>query len=324
MEEPKKVTLFFLLAVGQIIFAIPSMGYAKEPMQVTVGEDIVLVHAGPNVLLRYRYEDVPFKPYADQFFSPQGVNVLRDAPVDHKHHHGLMFAVAVDGVNFWEEHKAPGCQAHRSFNDVKVGGESGGLPWAAFTQDIDWINPRSQELLLDERRTIELCRLKDAKAVLLTWQSSFDVPSHKESVTLTGSHYFGLGMRFVKSMDTGGQFRNADGKTGNIVRGSERLVRSRWCAYTARADGKSVTIAMFDYPQNRRPVTWFTMTKPFAYLSATLNLHKQPLKMMSDKPLVLRYGVALWDSQAESDQIEQLYQQWVVWPCERQQHSIMR
>ena len=43
------------------------------------------------------------KPYADQLFSPAGVQVLRDSPLDHKHHHGLMYALAVDGVNFWEE-----------------------------------------------------------------------------------------------------------------------------------------------------------------------------------------------------------------------------
>ena len=47
-----------------------------------------------------------------------------------------------------------------------------------------------------------------------------------------------------------------------------------------------------------------------AYLSATMKLHKEPLKVSSDKPLVLRYAVALWDGRVEADQIEQLYRRW--------------
>ena len=35
-------------------------------------------------------------------FRRPGCSAPRFAP-DHKHHHGLMFALSVDGVNFWEE-----------------------------------------------------------------------------------------------------------------------------------------------------------------------------------------------------------------------------
>ena len=34
--------------------------------------------------------------------------MVRDAPSDHLHHHGLMFAVQVNEVNFWEERGTPG------------------------------------------------------------------------------------------------------------------------------------------------------------------------------------------------------------------------
>jgi serine protease Do len=72
---------------------------------------------------------------------------------------------------------------------------------------------------------------------------------------------------------------------------------------------------MFDHPQNpRHPATFFTMTKPFAYLSATLNLHKEPLKVVSDKPLVLRYAVAVWDGKVETEQIDKCYRQWSTQP----------
>ena len=317
MEKLKSIVIIFLLAIGFVIVSNPA--FAENPMRITTEENIISVHTGDSILLRYHYRDVPFKPCVQQLFSPQGINILRDAPADHLHHHALMFAVAADGVNFWEEQQAPGRQVHRSFADIKIE-KRDDVPSAGFTEQLDWVSPRSQELLLKEHRTIEVCQsrqgwpspLNDFKATLLSWQSSFAVPSGKESVTLTGSHYFGLGMRLLKSMDTGGQFRNSEGKSGDIVRGDERLVRARWCAYTAAANGKPVTITMFGHPDNlRHPTQWFTMTKPFAYLSATLNLHKEPLKVTSDKPLVLHYAVAVWDNRVGNEQIENVYNWWV-------------
>jgi len=309
MEKFKSITGILLLAIG--FLAVSDTAFAENPMRITTEENIISVHTGDSVLLRYHYRDVPFKPCVQQLFSPRGVNVLRDAPADHLHHHALMFAVAVDGVNFWEEQQAPGRQMHCCFTDTRID-KHVDVPLAGFTEQLDWVNPGSQELLLKEHRTIKVCQLNDFKATVLSWQSSFAVPSGKESVTLTGSHYFGLGMRFLESMDVGGQFRNAEGKTGDVVRGDERLVQARWCSYTAEANGKVVTVAMFGHPDNlRHPTQWFTMTKPFAYLSATLNLHKEPLKVTSDKPLVLRYAVAVWDNQIEKKRVEQIYNRWV-------------
>ena len=53
------------------------------------------------------------------------------------------------------------------------------------------------------------------------------------------------------------------------------------------------------------------MTSPFAYLAATLNLHKEPLEVTSDKPLVLRYAVAVWDGRIDKGQIDQVYRRWI-------------
>jgi hypothetical protein len=115
-------------------------------------------------------------------------------------------------------------------------------------------------------------------------------------------------------MDEAGRFQNADRKTGEVFRGDERLLRSSWCAYTADVDGKPLTVAMFDHPDNpRHPATWFTMAKLFAYLSATLNLHTEPLKIEPQKPLLLRYGVALWEGKVEAGEINRAYRRWTTW-----------
>ena len=308
----RKLEIIFVILLLAICFRImASTAFAENPLRVMTEAETISICEGERVLACYRYDNVPFKPCVQQLFSPQGVNILRDSPADHQHHHALMFAVAVDGVNFWEEQKEPGCQLHRSFDEVKIG-KSVDEPRAGFTEQLDWINPRSKELLLKEDRTIEIRRMSGVDVTLLSWQSNLAVPPGKDSVVLTGSHYFGLGMRFVESMDVKGQFRSTQGKIGEVVRGDERLTPANWCAYSAEANGKPVTVAMFGHPDNvRGPASWFTMTKPFAYLSATMNLHKEPLKVVSAKPLVLRYAVALWDGPVTDEQINRIYQQWI-------------
>jgi Methane oxygenase PmoA len=119
-------------------------------------------------------------------------------------------------------------------------------------------------------------------------------------------------MRFIESMDSGGRFFNADDKLGEIVRGDERLTAVKWCAYTAKADGKPVTVAVFDHPENfRYPARMFTMTQHFAYLSATRNEWKEPITVKAGKPLDLRFGVAVWDGEVDKKTVEKLYQRWL-------------
>jgi hypothetical protein len=128
---------------------------------------------------------------------------------------------------------------------------------------------------------------------------------------LAGSHYFGLGVRFAETMDRDGKFLTPDGKLGDVVRGAERLTPAAWCAYAAAADGRPVTVAVFDHPNNpRHPARMFTMSGPFAYLAATLNLWKEPLEVKAGAPLVLRYGVVAWDGQPDAAKIAAAYKRW--------------
>jgi hypothetical protein len=294
------------------VFAAPGTLFADGPVRITLEENALSIHEGPSPLLRYVYRNVPYKPCVQKLFTPNGINILRDSPADHKHHHALMYAVSVDGLNFWQEQREPGQQKHIRFSNVAVDTKNR-TPLGRFAEKLDWVNPKTEELLLEESRTIEMCSPEDDEITLLSWQSEFSVPRGKKSATLSGSHYFGLGMRFVQSMDNGARFCNSGGEAGEVVRGDEKLTRAKWCAISGQADGGPVTIAMFCHPDNlRHPTHWFTMAKPFAYLSATMNLHRQPLKINADEPLVLRYGIAVWDGQVENNRIDRFYSRWIV------------
>lgn len=295
-----------------IVLLAATAAFAQDSLRVEVEQPTVWMKAGQQPIVQYQYVENPAKPYAAQLFSPKGVNVLRDSPADHKHHHGLMFAVAVDGVDFWSENEKCGKQKHVEGEEPRIG-TAHGIECAQGMQQLEWIGP-GDKLLLREQRTLVVCPIKDAGANVVGWQSKLEPPAGKDSVTLSGSNYFGLGMRFVQSMDKGGKFVNADGKTG--VAGTNEA-RSAWCAYSATADGKPVTVAMFALPTNpRHPATWFTMDQGFAYVAATLNLSKEPLKVEAGKPLLLRYAVAVWDGEVDKAKIDALYRRLAKWAAE--------
>jgi Methane oxygenase PmoA len=254
--------------------------------------------------LEYQAAANPLKPYVAQLRTPGGVPVLRDSPADHVHHHALMFALSVEGVTFWEEKADAGRQVPRELKRERD----------RLSQVLDWTTPDGK-VVLREERSLRLHETPARAATLLTWRSRLRAPAGRASVTLTGSHYYGLGARFVVGMDQGGVFANSAGAAGDVVRGTERLTYAAWCAYTAEVEGKPVTFALFDHPANlRHPSRMFTMAAKFAYLAATLNLWKEPYTLEAANPLDLRYGVAVWDGKIEPAAIEALYQRWRALP----------
>ncbi|GMU23966.1 MAG: hypothetical protein AMXMBFR13_40430 [Phycisphaerae bacterium] len=299
-------TLAWVLTAVVAGMSAGAMG--QEPLRLVFDATHATVISGGKPVAAYRYAEVPFKPYLDKLFTPGGVNVLRDSPADHKHHHGLMFAAKVDGVNFWEENNEPGRQLHEALNDVLVMKEPD-IQSGSFVELLPWLNPKGDAALMLEARHIQVLQGKDLDATLLIWDSGLSLPQEKKTASLSGTAYHGLGVRFVESMDKGGTFFNADGKTG--VKATH-AARARWTAYTAAANGKPVTVAMFDHPGNpRHPAVWFTMDDPFAYLSATLGLDKQPLALSADRPVLLRYAMGVWDGKADTAKVDALYRRWV-------------
>lgn len=249
----------------------------------------------------YRSDPNPLKPYIEQLFTPGGQQVLLDSPADHVHHHGLMFALSVDDVSYWEESDGGGRQTV-----VQTQAADHGM----LSQTLRWIDPQGT-VALNEQRRIHLGQTADA--TWLTWQSTLTVPETLDSVRLGGGHYYGLGMRFIRAFDSVATFRFAGSAEGESVRGTEKLTRANWVACVGKVDEQWVTAAMFSSPQNPRPPAWwFSMDKPFAYQSATLNLWKQPFTLERNDALQLTYGVALMDGDIPAEKVESLYLQWVT------------
>ncbi len=309
-----RFVLGVMVSMAFIVASSPSAPAAEggtAKLRIAQDDATVSIYDGKRLVLHYRYADVPKKPYVDQLLSPAGVQVLRDSPPDHKHHHGLMYALEVDKVNFWEEHfPNSGREKQKSLMEMKSVVRHG-VARTGFVEQLDWLAPASEEPLLVERRTIEVLKAKDLGATLAQWCCRLQAPPERDKVVLRGNFYFGLGMRFLESME-GGRFFNADDKTAELVRGKGPFVATKWCAYAAKAEGKPVTVAIFDHPANRpQPATIYTKTNPFHFLSATLNQWQKPVTVKAGKPLDLCYGIAVWDSEVGKATVEKLYERWL-------------
>ena len=190
------------------------------------------VRGGGRTLLEYRDTASPMKPYVRQLFTPGGVQILRDQVSDHKHHHGLMFALEADGVNFWEETAGAGTEKPRG--SVKTtSGRFLDVPCTWLSQVLDWTDGQGKRLLTEHRQIGVLVVEAPMPATLVLWKSELSPADGLPAVKLGGHHYFGLGMRFLKSMDIGGRMFNSSGKAGEVIHDTERLAASDWCAYTA-------------------------------------------------------------------------------------------
>ncbi len=246
----KWVVLFVLLAAGIVCTPLP----AQNILQKKNDGASITVSAGSHLVMRYAYGNVPFKPYVKELYSPDGVNVLLDAPSDHLHHHALMFAVKVDGINFWEESEHPGRQKHIAFveaNTAKEAGES------SLIEQLDWINPEGNQVVLKEQREIQIPQIMPSMPTILAWHSRFELPEGKDSAQWTGAHYHGLGMRFPEDMNAQGPFFNSAGLAGEIFRGEERnqgarSVTPQIFSWRLVASGKGLTLIPSDPPRTCR------------------------------------------------------------------------
>ncbi|MBK8975622.1 MAG: PmoA family protein [Planctomycetes bacterium] len=305
MLAPKPLVLVVLLACH-------SVATQDGTIRIAADGDVVRVLDGERPLLAYRASGHAWKAFAERLCTPAGTDVLQVAPADHVHHRGLIFALGADDHDYWGEHyvEAPGRQRGGPLEHLEARADSGRRT-ASFAHAIEWLAGEPERVHLRERRQIAVTPASDA--TLVTWRTALTVPDDHEPVRLWGRPYFGLGLRFAAEMDGEGRFFCASGDAGQIVRGDERLRRATWCAYTAGTRAGAVTVAMFDHPDNpRHPASWFTMARPFAFMTATLALAAEPLELPPGPPLELCYGIALFDGVVGPERIEEHYRAWLA------------
>ena len=283
-----------------LVLALMSLGSAAD-----VPSQQVQLRApdGPLVAL-WQKTPHPNKPYIAQLYAPgdKPIPLLADSPPDHFHHHGLMFAIGVDDTDFWAE------------KDIKNAGRQELVepePAPGFTQNLRWLATDGTRLLDETRRLRVRSTGKDADAVnWLDWESTLTPAPGRDGVKLFGSHYFGLGMRFLPAWSNKAEFLWSGVTDQKVVRGDEKLTPGAWAAVRCEIEGRPLTVLMIDHPANSRPAKWFTMGKPFCYLSAALGLDSAPARLAAGEHWSLRYGIAVMSGPADPARLAKLAAQW--------------
>jgi hypothetical protein len=282
---------------GVLVFALIAVGSAAEvPPQVALR-----VADGPVVALWQKTPN-PNKPYLAQLFAPgeKPVPLLEDSPADHFHHHALMFALNVDDTDFWTEKdiKNPGRQ---EVVDSVVTASGDGCD-----QKLRWLATDGTPLLDESRRVRVRVEGKGVDAVhWLDWETTLNPAAGREAVRLSGSSYYGLGMRFLPAWANQGEFIWADPATSPAVC-AQKVTAGDWCAVRSTIEGRPVTVLMIAHPANPRPGEWFTMSEGFCYLSATLNLEKNPFSLAKGQRWTLRYSLALLSTPADHARLAEI------------------
>ena len=268
-------------------------------------------------LLVYAFATNQFKPYVRELYTLRGENVTRDAPPDHLHHHGLMYAVCVNGINFWEERGAPGFEKHVELPLHTARIDANGVPVASFTEIIHWLAPTNKTdsdtlaaALLIEQRTLTVAIDEKNQEVALRWDSQFQVGPNAEKATLHGPNYDGLGLRLAESFNHAARFQNSADQpyTG---KNTQSVTHAQWTSVSGLMDGREVTVVIFGRPENARGHGFFfTMLDPFAYLSATQGLDKMPLAYSAGDKFSLSYLLTIYPEHKSSEFIRQRSELW--------------
>ncbi|MDR1141344.1 MAG: PmoA family protein, partial [Planctomycetaceae bacterium] len=124
----------------------------------------ILLKNNGNVIADYRFNNVRFKPYIEKLRTPSGRNILRDAPYDHLHHHGLMFAIAVNGCNFWEEFTPK----HGKEITVSISPQPN-EETSSLESELDWKDSESKTLIKENRK---ISVSAGENVTLLDWQTT--------------------------------------------------------------------------------------------------------------------------------------------------------
>lgn len=269
-----------------------------------------------NRVFLCRFATNQFKPYVRELFTLQGDNVLRDSPPDHLHHHGLMYAVQINGVNFWEEKTDPGIEKNIKILTHGVTRHNDGRDQATCSWLIHWLPPgvkdSADSALLIERRTLALTVDESAREVALQWNAAFEVGRGAQKVNLHGTDYNGLGMRLPQSFDRVAQFENSENAPypGLKNEPTRNITNAKWSAVSGKIENREIMVVIFGSPDNRAGNHFFSLLEPFAYSGVTQALDQQSIDYARGDKFELCFLITIYSAKQSPEFLNRRYAIW--------------
>ena len=254
--------------------------------------DQLVVRIAGQEMARYHYGPRVAKPYLYPLRAANGLSLLADTPLDHRHHHGFwvghgrVVGTGQDGQPFdadcWLERHNSGAIRHERFENIASGAS------ATFADFCRWEAPSGETILRDRRVFTFYDDPPEARR--FDFEIELSAPS-ETPVALEPTNEAGLPHVRVAdglTVRTGGTLTNASAKRNE--RGTYRQ-RSPWLDASGKLGRLACGVAVFDHPDNPAfPTPWFTRDYgPFAPNYGFFQ--PDPIVIAPGKPLRLRYRV---------------------------------
>ncbi len=267
-------------------------------------------------VLAYAFAAGQFKPYVRELYSLRGENVLLDSPPDHLHHHGLMLALRVNGVNFWEERPPAGRQVSAQPPGLAFRVSASGFPEAVITHEIRWHASDESDpgtALLREHRELVVTVNPGAEEIGVEWRSAFETGACADTFVLHGPDYHGLGLRLPAEFDHVAEFSNSsrlaysEGQTFDVR-------PAAWSAVAGKMGGREVQVALALHPSNPGKHAFFSMRNAFAYLAATPEPSRGPLEFRRGERFEFRHLLLVYPARQNAEYLDRRFAPWLAGP----------
>lgn len=259
--------------------------------------------------------------------------------VDHPHHIGLWLNYGnVNGVDFWnnsvslppEQQQKMGTVVHRRVARARNGKERGEL-----VVEMDWVMPDGQVVLRETTTLLfhsgsnfrEVDRITTLTA--LTQRVTFadnkegmlgirvrrelEQPSN-EPLVFTDSAGRPTTVKVLDNTGVSGLYRSSEGKTGDAVWGT----RARWTMLAGKVDQESITLVIFDHPQNVGfPTYWHARgyglfaANPLGQEVFSNGTEKLNFTLEPKQSVTFRYRLLILSDSVSPDQVEAQYRRFV-------------
>jgi hypothetical protein len=255
------------LAVGALL-AAPFFAVAASAQVARSGVEVrreganVAFFIDGKLFTRYDTTTGPNKPYFYPVNAPGGRTITRHWPVepgkiagettDHPHHRGMWFAHgAMNGTDFWTEGKGKGRSVHAGYERI----ESGPI-YGRMVARTDWIDAAGKKIAEDRRDVRVYARrggyVMDLEIAVKAVGGPLVWGDTKEGT---------FAIRLADSMRVNaGKNKAGDGHIVTAAGNKDAAAWGRpaaWVDYYGPVEGKTVGVAIFDYPGNlRHPTTW--------------------------------------------------------------------
>jgi hypothetical protein len=278
------------------------------------------------------------KPTLFPLITDDGLTVTRGYPlqprpgerVDHPHHAGLWFNYgSANGFDFWNNSDAIKPENRTKMGDVvfkKILSTHSGANTGELEVESTWITGQNQPILDQKTRylftrgnhariidqiitlkALDRVIFKDDKEGLLGLRVAhwLESPTEKGGV-FTDSSGRATSVAATDTAGATGVYLTSEGVRGDGAWGT----RGRWCSLTGHTDGHTITIAIFDHPDNPGyPTYWHARgyglfaANPLG--SSIFNPKETPFNFTIDKgrTVTFRYRVVLYSENTDANKL---------------------